>query len=156
MVAAEVVASTVVVADSAVEGTSAEEDHARVTAEGVVLGLPEPIGAEPVAVTMELMDRDDLVGLTELADPAHTAAGRTVARPTARDTLVHMVAGLGRHQQVHATVQFLMAAQTRRQPRGITGLPEPALIAAQAQGILRQELRALRAERWLPIDQGRL
>jgi len=148
--------------DSAVADTPAAAVRARaLAAVARVLELPEPIGAELAGVPMELTDREDLVEPTE-RDPAHTAAGHTAVRPTARDTRARMAAGPRRGQPVHVTVQRLTAAQTRQQPREITALLVLALTAARTQGTLRQQptegtLRcqhpALRAAWLRPIDQ---
>jgi hypothetical protein len=121
----------------AVAHISAEELRAEVER---VLGLPEPTGAERADVLMELTD--DLVEPMERGDPARTAAGHTVVRPTARDTLVRMVAGLRARQQVHVMAQLLMDAQTQRQPREITALLALTLIAARPQETLRQQRTA--------------
>jgi hypothetical protein len=151
--AAEVEASTVAVVGSAAGGTSEVELRGPATVEVArVLGLPEPIGAEAaLRAPMELTDR---------RAPARTAAGHTVARPTARDTLGHMAAGLRRHHLVHVTVQLLITAQTQRQPREITALLALAPIAARPQGTLRRQPTAEalrlpgRPAGWsLPIDQ---
>jgi hypothetical protein len=160
--AAEVAASTVAVVDSGAGDTSEVEVRGPVTVEvGRVLGLPVPIGAEAALLApMELTDRRDLVELTDRPDPARTAADHTVARPTVRDTLARMVAGLRRHQQAHVTVQLLVTAQTQRQPREITALLALALIAARPQGTLRRQPTAEalrlpgRPAGWsLPIDR---
>jgi len=159
--AAEVAASTVAVVGSAAGDTSEVELRGPATVEVArVLGLLEPIGAAALRAPMELTDRRDLVELTDRRDPARTAAGHTVALPTARDTLARMVAGLRRHQQVHVTVQLLITAQTQRQPREITALLALALMAARPQGTRRRQptAEALRlpgppAGRSLPIDQ---
>jgi hypothetical protein len=156
MVVAEEAVSMVV--DSAVADAPAAEPHALAMAEEARgLGPPGPTGAEAaLRAPMEL---------TERGDPAHTAAGHTVARPTARDILVRMAAGLRRHQRVHVTVQLLIAAQTQRQPREITARLALALIAARPQGTPRRQPTAETLRRqhpaplagWsLPIDQGLL
>jgi hypothetical protein len=155
MVVAGVAAdSTGVAVGSAVADISAAELRAEVER---VLGLPEPIEAELADVPMELTD--DLVEPTERGDPA---AGHTVARPTARDTLALTVAGLRARQQVHVMVRLLMATQTQREPREITALLALTLIAGRPQEALRQQPTAetLRhqhpaplAEWQPPIDQ---
>jgi hypothetical protein len=159
---AVVEASTVAVVGSAAGGTSEVELRGPATVEVArVLGLPEPIGAEAaLRAPMELTDRRDLVELTDRRAPARTAAGHMVARPTARDTLGHMAAGLRRHHLVHVTVQLLITAQTQRQPREITALLALAPIAARPQGTLRRQPTAEalrlpgRPAGWsLPIDQ---
>jgi hypothetical protein len=151
--AAEVEASTVAVVGSAAGGTSEVELRGPATVEVArVLGLPEPIGEEAaLRAPIELTDR---------RAPARTAAGHMVARPTARDTLGHMAAGLRRHHLVHVTVQLLITAQTQRQPREITALLALAPIAARPQGTLRRQPTAEalrlpgRPAGWsLPIDQ---
>jgi hypothetical protein len=147
VVAAVAADSTGVAVGSAVADISAAELRAEVER---VLGLPEPIEAELADVPMEL---------TERGDPA---AGHTVARPTARDTLALTVAGLRARQQVHVMVRLLMATQTQREPREITALLALTLIAGRPQEALRQQPTAetLRhqhpaplAEWQPPIDQ---
>lgn len=167
MVVAEEAASTVVEVALAVADTSAGELRARaMEVEVRVSGLPEPIGAEAaLRAPMELTDRDDLVELTERRDPERTAAGHMVAQPIARDTLARMEAGLRLRQQVHVTVQLLIATQTQRQPREITARLALRPIGALLLETLRQQPTeetlqrqhpAPLAERSLPIGQGLL
>jgi hypothetical protein len=128
MVAAEVGVPTVA-AGSAAGDTSEVELRGPATAEVArVLRLPGPIEVEAAFRAP--------TELTVRRDPARTAAGHTVARPIARDTLVRMAAGLRRHQQAHVTVQLppteqiLLAEQIQRQLRGITAARALVLIAA--------------------------